>query len=328
MNHSPSENVHFKSDINLLVRAGAGSGKTTALVERMVALVRCGMPVEHMAAITFTMKAASEMRERFFLALSECRVKMQGGESDSEVKLVEAALQQVDAVFIDTIHSFCTRLLRERPLVAGVAPDFTIVDDREEEILARTFWNGYLAREMQPGSAAYDSFKSAGVDAASLFQHFRERVRLAHIPREASVGTCPDMTRATQQMIDTLERIEALMPLVVAKDPLMELIDSVRRFQQVRGTQKPQDQAAFLTLMDLLVSDEGKLKGGKLKKRTWCRSKKEPIAASVDAIMEPADGSDSSYSIPQCVVTHIRPGLKSVVGLSRRNYRPLYLGRS
>ena len=56
-------------DTNMLVEAGAGSGKTTSLVGRMHALVMRGEPVERIAAVTFTRKAANELRERFQLRL-------------------------------------------------------------------------------------------------------------------------------------------------------------------------------------------------------------------------------------------------------------------
>ena len=61
-------------DTNLLVEAGAGSGKTTSLVARMLSLVARGTPVDRIAAVTFTRKAANELRERFQLAL-EAKVR-------------------------------------------------------------------------------------------------------------------------------------------------------------------------------------------------------------------------------------------------------------
>ncbi|NUR19679.1 MAG: UvrD-helicase domain-containing protein, partial [Gemmatimonadaceae bacterium] len=109
-------------DTNLLVEAGAGSGKTTSLVGRMVALVERGTPVERIAAVTFTRKAANELRERFQLAL-ESRVRGDAPNAESAERC-EAALRQLDAAFLGTIHSFCGRLLRERPLEVGLDPSF------------------------------------------------------------------------------------------------------------------------------------------------------------------------------------------------------------
>ncbi|HET7563893.1 MAG TPA: UvrD-helicase domain-containing protein, partial [Gemmatimonadaceae bacterium] len=65
------ERIVTHLDTNMLVEAGAGSGKTTSLVGRMVALVARGTPVEQIAAVTFTRKAANELRERFQLELEK-----------------------------------------------------------------------------------------------------------------------------------------------------------------------------------------------------------------------------------------------------------------
>jgi ATP-dependent helicase/nuclease subunit A len=108
---------------NILVEAGAGSGKTQMLAERMAAGVAEGVyHVEHMAAVTFTRKAASELRGRFHLALESELAKargrsLPGRRSDPErVARVSSALSNLERFFAGTIHSFCARLLRERPV--------------------------------------------------------------------------------------------------------------------------------------------------------------------------------------------------------------------
>src|SRR5206468_3183475 len=106
-------------ETNLLVEAGAGSGKTTELVARMVALVRTGAAAVHeIAAVTFTRKAAGELRQRFQIALEEERVEP--ARTAQERDRLERALQDIDRAFMGTIHAFCARLLRERPLEARI----------------------------------------------------------------------------------------------------------------------------------------------------------------------------------------------------------------
>src|SRR4051812_2733236 len=106
---------------NLLVEAGAGSGKTQMLAERTAAGARAGVyQVEHMAAVTFTRKAASELRGRFHLAL-ESRLRELDRASDPSTRTAAAerlnlALANLERFFAGTIHSFCARLLRERPV--------------------------------------------------------------------------------------------------------------------------------------------------------------------------------------------------------------------
>src|SRR5688572_7854481 len=107
---------------NLLVEAGAGSGKTQMLAERMAAGIASGAyQIEHLAAVTFTRKAASELRGRFHLAL-ESTPDLQVGRDTEATARVHAALGNLERFFAGTIHSFCARLLRERPVESGVSP--------------------------------------------------------------------------------------------------------------------------------------------------------------------------------------------------------------
>jgi ATP-dependent helicase/nuclease subunit A len=100
----------------LLVAAGAGSGKTSVLVERFVrAVLDDGLACGNILAMTFTDRAAGELRERVrerFLTLDE-----------------REAARDTEAAFVSTFHGFCARLLRAHPLIAGLDPDFTILDE-------------------------------------------------------------------------------------------------------------------------------------------------------------------------------------------------------
>ena len=107
----------------LLVRAGAGTGKTTVLVERFVrAVVDDAVPVEAMLAITFTDKAAAEMRERVRARFLEL-----GRRDDA---------RSAEGASISTIHGFCGRLLRTHALSAGIDPDYHVLDGLEAERVA------------------------------------------------------------------------------------------------------------------------------------------------------------------------------------------------
>ena len=125
-------------DANLLVEAAAGTGKTTSLVDRMLALIRRGRaPVESICAVTFTVKAAAQLKEKFQLRLEESLA----AERDDAARLrLIAALDGLDRCFIGTIHSFCARLLRERPVEAGVDPEFEELDETEDLLLRKEAW--------------------------------------------------------------------------------------------------------------------------------------------------------------------------------------------
>src|SRR6476661_7494755 len=85
----------------LLVEAAAGTGKTTSLVERMVSLVAEGIPADRIAAVTFTIKAAAQLDERFQSALE--LAARQDPDAERRARF-EKALENLDACFIGTIH--------------------------------------------------------------------------------------------------------------------------------------------------------------------------------------------------------------------------------
>ncbi len=111
-------------DQTLFVEAGAGTGKTRALVDRVVAHVLAGVPVDRIIAITFTEKAAAELRERVRRGLEEHPV-----ERAEQQGLIDEALKSLDRARISTIHSFAQSLLYAYAAEAGVRPSFRVHDE-------------------------------------------------------------------------------------------------------------------------------------------------------------------------------------------------------
>src|SRR5574337_9869 len=102
--------------------ASAGSGKTRALKERYLALLDVlharGLSIDQAVAITFTDKAAAEIKERVMQDLPEAMLK----------KIIRGRQD----LRISTIHSFCMNLLKRYPLEAGLPPDFGVLDSRDQ----------------------------------------------------------------------------------------------------------------------------------------------------------------------------------------------------
>jgi ATP-dependent helicase/nuclease subunit A len=111
-------------DTTLFVEAGAGSGKTTALVGRVVNLVLQGVPIGSVAAITFTEKAAAELRHKIRTRLGELSAA-----KGPHAALVAEALADVDLAPIGTLHAFARRLLNEFPVEAELPPRFEVLDE-------------------------------------------------------------------------------------------------------------------------------------------------------------------------------------------------------
>ncbi len=151
------------TDTTVFVDAGAGTGKTTALVDRVVTLVTAGVPVTRLAAITFTEAAAAELRHRVRTVL-ERRAADLHDETDADavaVRRVAAALEQLDQATFSTLHAFAHGILSDHPIEAGMAPDFELLGEIEEAAAFDLQWDAWLASfinddAVQPALAQMD----------------------------------------------------------------------------------------------------------------------------------------------------------------------------
>ncbi len=107
-------------DRDTCVVAGPGSGKTTVLIERFRGMVESGVSPLRILAITFTEKATSQIRERLAGAFTD-----------------PGLILQIQRAYVSTVHGFCTRLLRENAILAGVDPRFRVLNEREAFALER-----------------------------------------------------------------------------------------------------------------------------------------------------------------------------------------------
>ena len=109
---------------NMLVSASAGSGKTYVMIERLIGIVLDGKAkVSEILAVTFTEAAAAEMKQKLVSALRKRLID--GGDNSA----VRAALDEVPAASISTIHKFCADLLRSYFYEIGLDPAFKIADE-------------------------------------------------------------------------------------------------------------------------------------------------------------------------------------------------------
>ncbi len=160
---------------NFLVEAGAGSGKTTSLVDRMVALVRNrACKVEEIAAVTFTRMAAAELRQRFQVELERAAARFRPGHPQRE--LLEAAIRSIDRAFLGTIHSFCAKLLRERPLEAGLDPAFREVQETEAHRSRQKSWTDFLKRLATDEDPRLRELNRLGIPPGRLQEAFHQLV--------------------------------------------------------------------------------------------------------------------------------------------------------
>lgn len=164
--------MEFEKDI--VIKAGAGTGKTTALVSKYISELTKKredgyIKVDQLLAITFTDKAAAEMKLRVREKLKELIEQLQSlaGIKGSSANMAEdepgwkerekllahliRQRQGLEGAYISTIHSFCARLLRENPVTAGVDPNFSVMQQMEAEALMESVAGKTILQKLREG---------------------------------------------------------------------------------------------------------------------------------------------------------------------------------
>src|SRR5690606_26903990 len=132
-----------------VVEAAAGTGKTTELVRRIAGVLRAGLAeVDTLAAVTFTEKAAGELKLRLREELERSRLAASGVERDRLVR----ALRLLEEARVSTIHGFCADLLREHPVEAGIDPQFAVLNEAQANALFDAAFSSWIEAQLEsPG---------------------------------------------------------------------------------------------------------------------------------------------------------------------------------
>jgi ATP-dependent helicase/nuclease subunit A len=294
-------------DSNLLVEAAAGTGKTTSMVARMIALIATGKcaDVNKLVAVTFTRKAAAELRSRFQVKLEES-VRETGGE---EKKRLAAALERVEQCYVGTIHSFCARLLRERPVEAGVDLSFEAIEEDADSRLRKEAWSEYSAElYLHDSSGIIEELSRLGLSLGDLEKSFdrfadfpdvdewpvshadnrvfdeikelRPRVEQCVAHMRELVPKFPDET-GNDKLMDTYKKIVRMAPHFDLSEPahfmsLLEVFDAGPNLVQSQwaktGVFKKQDAKDEKTRWDSFREDVVRPLV-----KLWCERRYEPV---------------------------------------------------
>jgi len=219
-------------ELNMLVEAGAGSGKTHSLASRMSSGVVSGRyRVEEMAAVTFTRKAAAELRGRFQVALENRLQATAPNNKLTEIERgrVDRALMDLERLFSGTIHAFCARLLQERPVEAGVAPGFSAMDEVEDAAFRDRTWQEYVARQRAVGSSVLRNLDDARISTSDLRSAF-ERVSLyEEVDFPAGEGQLPATKSFAEKLSAFWKNLQQYLPEVVDPQTTCGVQQAVRK---------------------------------------------------------------------------------------------------
>ncbi len=217
--HEARTRIVAERERNVVVIAGAGTGKTRTIIDRAVALLApedardTPLSIQRIAAITFTRRAAGELRFRLRERLLR-DLERSARDDPRRSAALRDALGNVDAAFIGTIHGFADRLLRLRPVEAELSPSYALLEDNAglvHETLRR------LQRGAELGTLAEDLGPFAASVPAELVAEAPDTLRAAveaglQIERaRSSFGPVPSLEDTLARMIDTRD-VDVALP--------------------------------------------------------------------------------------------------------------------
>jgi ATP-dependent helicase/nuclease subunit A len=215
---TPEQRAAIDRGGDLLIEAGAGTGKTGVMVDRYCRLV-CdeGISPDAVLAFTFTDKAAAELRQRIRAALT---ARAEAGEERAR-----ALLGAIGGAWVTTIHGFCNRLLAGHPVAAGIDPGFRLLDAAEAERVAREAFDEALEAFLATGDADRErtvaAFDVGGLRAIAIGVHAELRSRGVAEPRLPE-PPAPDADGALRRLA---EAAEATLAELKESDPNRDLVE-------------------------------------------------------------------------------------------------------
>lgn len=268
--------IHI-SDKNLIVVAGAGSGKTRVLVERYLQLLEDNPDwrLNALVAITFTREAAFEMRQRL-------RQELEKRSQESDADHWARHLSQLDSARIDTIHGLCAGLLRANAAQAGVDPRFEVLDENASAIMLDDIVQDALATVEAPLSQLFAHYDSFRIDQA-LRQLNLINAEYAPAPddpetlfRQWEREWSDDVFKARDQLLGCEEfaDIETLAPIPI-DDKLSQLIEAYRQY--LMEIARAEDATVAIQLMRDCYSDGAV--GNKGSASAWGGTEAKKLAA-------------------------------------------------
>jgi ATP-dependent helicase/nuclease subunit A len=188
---TPEQHAAIEAEGLVFVSAGAGTGKTAVLVERFVRAIDRGVDVGSILVITYTERAAAELRSRIRARLGELGRR--------------ELTRELDAAWISTIHGFCLRLLKQHPFAAGLDPRFRVLDESQAAVLRAEAFDDALAefcaREQPDRLALLATYGSAAL--RRMLTSVYETLRAAGRGLELPIGDAPGIEEAAARVLET-----------------------------------------------------------------------------------------------------------------------------
>ncbi|HEY6046656.1 MAG TPA: UvrD-helicase domain-containing protein, partial [Pyrinomonadaceae bacterium] len=270
-------------DRHLSVTAGPGSGKTTVLVERYLEILRTqNVSVDNIVAITFTNRAANEMRERVRTRIDEL---LRGAEGDERRRWLRHK-RSLEGAVVTTIHGFCSRLLHEFPVEANIDPQFVLLDEHQAAMMLEAVVDETLSDAIHQGNEKivqlvqavggrgslsrvladfYVDFRGEGLSLGeikdrSALSHAGQRDYAAAVAqldaRMTALFAVPVRTPSARQKREMLAAAWPSLRAIVAEPPtdrtIAKYTQAIEDFYEVRPSRRGPDADAVLLLDEML----------------------------------------------------------------------------
>ncbi|HVN29861.1 MAG TPA: UvrD-helicase domain-containing protein, partial [Candidatus Binataceae bacterium] len=274
-------------DTTLIIEAAAGTGKTTELVNRIIAVIASGRgKLRNIVAVTFTEKAAGELKLRLREEIDRaCRD--QSNYTIGEQQNLRDALEDLEEARIGTIHSFCADLLRERPVEARVDPAFEVApEDVATSLFEAAFerWFEETLKNPGPGMRRLlrrrDAIQGEGPrpiarGAANALREWRDF--------DASWQRIPfDRDREIDRIVDDISKLAAIMEDARPEDWLRRSLEDICRpvaeATRLEGSDRDRDYDALEHVLCGLVRNQRKFEWGKRGEMFGARPRVEVLA--------------------------------------------------
>jgi ATP-dependent helicase/nuclease subunit A len=279
----------------LNVVAGAGSGKTHELVERVVALLRT-VPVSDLAVITFTTAAATELRERIRERVEECAAEEAGDGPYT------AALTGLDDAAISTLHAFAQRVLSDHPLEASLPPGFEVLDAIQESVEFEEWWQRTLDRIFGDAELTRSLLVLGAIGVKPKRYRDLARILTDHHDRTTryDIAPVPVPTFDPDPVLAALDVATALRS--ECTDPDDNMLVHLHGLDELAGRLRAlrDDELEALALL----GERSKLQQSRGRKPSWTEGAKE---AAVEACTVTADAREAA------LVTVIQPAISNVL---------------
>ncbi|MGE0816439.1 MAG: UvrD-helicase domain-containing protein [Vicinamibacterales bacterium] len=301
-------------DTTLVVEAAAGTGKTTELVRRIVRLVETGRArIDEIVAVTFSEKAAGELKLRLREQLERARAGAVGEEAD---RLAEA-VRRFEESHVSTIHGFCADLLRERPVEARIDPSFAVLTEGQQGRLFDEAFADWLQAELvapvegvrrslrrhtsarfgqdEDDDAPIERLKRAGRELLEWRDHPAPWARPSGFDRDADI----------EHLLDALESFHALTEQPINRsDTLTRAIQPLRQAwaeMRLGRRRSTPDVDGWEAALCELASKERALRGGRRTSGQYSRavSNADVVASRdmiVDKLVEFRDDADADLA--------------------------------